>query len=206
MGKFHIITGVAASAPMLKYPCRNDRKDADLTGEGSRTTGREDEILAEGIRRRDPSAMEALYDRHSRQAFGLAYRILGDGSSAEDVVQEAFLTVWRQADRIDSARGKLSSLLMTVVHHKAIDLLRSRRGQTARHLPFNPGIIEHAADTLEKVEQSLDREAVRDVLSSLPPEQLEPIRLAYFEGLAQDGRIGGAQLAAVQYRRVVARP
>ncbi len=97
MGKFHIITGVAASAPMLKYPCRNDRKDADLTGEGSRTTGREDEILAEGIRRRDPSAMEALYDRHSRQAFGLAYRILGDGSSAEDVVQEAFLTVWRQA-------------------------------------------------------------------------------------------------------------
>lgn len=172
-----------ASAPMLKYPCRNDRKDADLTGEGSRTTDWDDNDFAEGMRRRDPKAVEALYNRYCRRAFGLAYRILGDGPSAEDVVQEAFLTVWRQADRIDSARGKLSSLLMTVVHHKAIDVLRSRRGQTARHLPTDPGVIEHAADTLDSVEQSLDREAVRDVLSALPPEQLEPIRLAYFEGL-----------------------
>ena len=80
--------------------------------EGGRTTGEEEEQLAEGIRRRDPRALEALYDRHSRPAFGLAYRILGDGSSAEDVVQEAFLTVWRQADRIDPARGSHHSFLV----------------------------------------------------------------------------------------------
>ena len=128
--------------------------------------------------------MEALYDRHSRQAFGLAYRILGDGSSAEDVVQEAFLTVWRQADRIDSARGKLSSYLMTVVHHKAVDLLRSRRGQAVRNLPLDPNVAGHEeADMVEGLAHTSRREVIQRALSSLPPEQLEPIRLAYFEGL-----------------------
>ena len=128
--------------------------------------------------------MEALYDRLSRRAFGLAYRILDDGSSAEDVVQEAFLTVWRQADRIDPARGKLSSFLMTVVHHRAVDLLRSRRQQTARNLPLDPSLVEQrGADILEVVSQSLGNDAIRNALTSLPPEQREPIQLAYFEGL-----------------------
>lgn len=174
-----------AGTPMLEYPRRDDRKESDLAGGANRTTGGEDEILAEGIRRRDPRAMEALYDRHSRQAFGLAYRILGEGSSAEDVVQEAFLTVWRQADRIDTARGKLSSFLMTVVHHKAIDLLRSERGRTLRHLPLDPSIVEQeeGMDLSEVVAQSQGRAAIRTALSSLPPEQQEPILLAYFHGL-----------------------
>lgn len=151
--------------------------------EGGRTTGEEEEQLAEGIRRRDPRALEALYDRHSRPAFGLAYRILGDGSSAEDVVQEAFLTVWRQADRIDPARGKLSSFLMTVVHHKAIDVLRSERGRRGRQVPLDPDIMEHGSDMLAGVEGSLDREAVREALLSLPADQRKTIELAYFQGL-----------------------
>lgn len=128
--------------------------------------------------------MEALYDRYSRQAFGLAYRILGDGPSAEDALQEAFLTVWRQADRIDSARGRLSSYLLTVVHHKAVDLVRSRRGQAARHLPLDPNIVgQEEADMVEGLAHASSREAIQRALSSLPPEQLEPIGLAYFEGL-----------------------
>ena len=151
--------------------------------EGGRTTGEEEEQLAEGIRRRDPRALEALYDRHRRPAFGLAYRILGDGSSAEDVVQEAFLTVWRQADRIDPARGKLSSFLMTVVHHKAIDVLRSERGRRGRQVPLDPDIMEHGSDMLAGVEGSLDREAVREALLSLPADQRKTIELAYFQGL-----------------------
>ena len=173
-----------AGTPMLKYPRRNDRKESDLAGGANRTTGREDENLAEGIRRRDPRAMEALYDRHSRQAFGLAYRILGDGPSAEDALQEAFLTVWRQADRIDSARGKLSSYLMTVVHHKAVDLLRSRRGQAVRHLPLDPNVVgQEETDMVEGLAHSSRRDAIQRALSSLPPEQREPILLAYFHGL-----------------------
>ena len=173
-----------AGTPMLRYNRRNGGKESDLAAGANRTTGREDEIRAERIRRRDSSAMEALYDRHSRQAFGLAYRILGDGPSAEDAVQEAFLTVWRQADRIDSARGRLSSYLMTVVHHKAVDLVRSRRGQAQRNLPLDPNVVgQEELDMVEGLAHASRREVVQRALSSLPPAQLEPIGLAYFEGL-----------------------
>ncbi len=156
----------------------------DLTGQPSRTTYGDERELAEGIRRREPQAMELLYDRLGRKAFGLAYRILGDGPSAEDVVQEAFLTLWRQAERMDPARGKVSSFLMTVVHHKAIDLLRSRRGETTRREPFDqPFFAQEGADVLERVTESMGRDAVRNALQSVPEEQRMPIELAYFEGL-----------------------
>ncbi len=159
-------------------------EEIDLSDEGSRTTYGDDEELAEGIRRREARAMELLYDRLCRQAFGLAYRILGDGPSAEDVVQEAFLSVWRQAGRINPARGRLASFVMTVVHHKAVDLLRTRRGQTARHLPLDPAAVgQEEADVLERVAESLGQGALRAALQSLPQEQREAIELAYFEGL-----------------------
>lgn len=128
--------------------------------------------------------MEILYDRLSREAFGLACRILGDLPSAEDVVQEAFLIVWRQANRLDTNRGKLSSFVMTVVHHKAVDALRARRGQTARLMPLDVMIVEKQdADVSEGVLRSLRREAVRDALASVPDEQRKAIELAYFEGM-----------------------
>jgi RNA polymerase sigma-70 factor (ECF subfamily) len=128
--------------------------------------------------------MEVLYDLLSRQAFGLAYRILGDRPSAEDVVQEAFLTVWRQADRVDTHRGKLSSFVMTIVHHKAIDALRARNGRTARTVPLDAMVIEKEdADVSEGVLRSLRREAVRNALSSVPGDQRKTIELAYFEGM-----------------------
>jgi len=128
--------------------------------------------------------MEVLYDRLSRQAFGLAYRILGDGPSAEDAVQEAFLSVWRQAERIDPGRGKLTSFVLTVVHHKAIDAVRARRGQMARQVVVDPMNIENeGADVSEHIMRSLDREAVKRALEGLPDEQRRPILMAYFEGL-----------------------
>jgi RNA polymerase sigma-70 factor (ECF subfamily) len=136
------------------------------------------------LRRREPQAMELIYDRFGRQAFGLAYRIMGDGPSAEDVVQEAFLTLWRQAERIDPARGKLSSFLMTMVHHKAIDALRSKQGRTARQLSIDVADLEkYGADVAERVAQSLSREEVRKALATIPDEQRRPIEMAYFEGL-----------------------
>ncbi len=84
-----------------------------------------------GIRNGDPDALAEFYDRTSKQAFGLAYRILGNGASAEDAVQEAYLMIWRQGPKLDPSRGSLKSLLMTVVHRRAIDTLRSERGQRA---------------------------------------------------------------------------
>jgi RNA polymerase sigma-70 factor (ECF subfamily) len=128
--------------------------------------------------------MEALYDRLGRQAFGLAYRILGDGAAAEDAVQEAFLTVWRQADKVDSARGKLTSFVLTVVHHKSIDALRARRGQMARQVSLDPVLIERAGpDVTDRALLSLDRDAINRALQNLPDEQRQPVVLAYFEGL-----------------------
>jgi RNA polymerase sigma-70 factor (ECF subfamily) len=128
--------------------------------------------------------MEVLYDRYSRQAFGLAYRILGDGPSAEDVVQDAFLSVWRQADRIDAARGKLQSYLLTLVHHRAIDVLRSRKGMIARSLPDDPAEIEKdTPDFTDRVLTAIEGEAVRKALVGLPEEQRQVIELAYYQGL-----------------------
>lgn len=156
----------------------------DLNEPAERSIYREDGDLAVGLRRRDPVAMEVLYDRLGRQAFGLAYRILGDGPAAEDVVQEAFLTVWRQADRIDAARGKLSSFVLTVVHHKAIDALRAKRGQVARQVSTDVAEIEKAGgDVSERVMQSLNRDEVRAALAAVPDEQRRAIELAYYEGL-----------------------
>jgi RNA polymerase sigma-70 factor (ECF subfamily) len=128
--------------------------------------------------------MEVLYDRLGRQAFGLAYRILGDGPSAEDVVQEAFLTLWRQADRVDSARGKLSSFVLTIVHHKAIDALRAKRGLIAKQLPIEVGDIEKSGSHVdERVLASLSRDEVRQALAAVPDDQRRAIEMAYYEGL-----------------------
>ena len=142
------------------------------------------DTLLDAIQRRDPAAVGALYDRVGGRAFGLAYRILGETPAAEDAVQEAFLTLWRQADRLDRARGRLTSYLLTVVHHKAIDLARARSGRAARNLPLEPELITIVTDDLARdVLASLDADAVQGCLAQLPDDQRHPIELAYFEGL-----------------------
>lgn len=152
----------------------------------SRTTDSDVGDLAASLRARDPRALEQLYDRLGRRAFGLAYRILGDGGAAEDAVQEAFLTIWNQAERLDSSRGRVESLLMTVVHRRSIDLLRSRRGRGARLQPLDfDAVDERASAVLEAVSDQLTLDAVRVALEGLAPEQREAIELAYFEGLTQ---------------------
>jgi RNA polymerase sigma-70 factor (ECF subfamily) len=128
--------------------------------------------------------MEVLYDRYSRQAFGLAYRIVGDGPSAEDVVQDAFLTVWRQADRIDAARGTLQSYVLTVVHHRAIDVVRARKNLAARQLSVEPAEVDKAeADFTDRVDAAVDGEKVRRALETLPDDQREVVDMAYYQGL-----------------------
>ena len=89
-----------------------------------------DEELLLRIAQRDAEALSAMYDRHSRSAYALAFRIVGDSHETEDVVQEAFLSLWRKAQTFDSARGRARSWLLSVVHHGAIDVTRRRRGQS----------------------------------------------------------------------------
>jgi RNA polymerase sigma-70 factor (ECF subfamily) len=126
--------------------------------------------------------LEALYDRVSRQAFGLAYRMLGDSQLAEDVVQDAFLSVWRAAERADASRGKLQSYVLTVVHRRAIDVIRSRKN-VAQMGDDPPEIPDNKTDVAETVEMVLDAQAVRSALGNLPDEQRMVVEMAYFQGL-----------------------
>ena len=127
--------------------------------------------------------MEALYDLLSRRAFGLAYRMLGDSQSAEDAVQDAFLSVWRAADRIDLARGRLQSYVLTIVHRRAIDVLRSRRSSQAEDLPDDVPIPGERDVVSAIVSKALDGEVVRGALGELPVEQQQVVDIAYFQGL-----------------------
>ncbi|MEO7667276.1 MAG: sigma-70 family RNA polymerase sigma factor [Dehalococcoidia bacterium] len=157
------------------------KEGTDLTGEHGRITDGDADDLTEALRAGHPDAIGALYDRLGRQAFGLAYRILEDGQAAEDVVQEAFLTVWRRAATLDPAKGKVSSLLLTIVHRRSIDALRARKGLVA--LQAGVEAAETADDPAGLVELSMRQEEVREAVQTLPPEQKEALDLAYFKGL-----------------------
>jgi RNA polymerase sigma-70 factor (ECF subfamily) len=128
-------------------------------------------------------ALEALYDRHARAAFGLALRMLGDREAAEGVVQEAFLAVSRHAARDAPARGSVRTWLLSIVHHRAIDRLRGRVASSP--LPEELGADPTAPDVWTLAAQRLDRDAIREAVRQLPAEQRQAIELAYFGGLTQ---------------------
>ncbi len=146
--------------------------------------------LAVRLREREPEALAELYRALGRRAFGLAYRVVGDTATAEDVVQEAFVAIWTQAERIDPARGRVDSLLMTIVHRRATDHVRARSRRLRHERPDDLGhaaaaiVDETAAAMLEAVAQAPDRERVHASLRALSAEQREAIQLAYFGGLS----------------------
>jgi len=150
------------------------------------TNGEPDDAgLLRAMQRGDEPAVAALYDRYGGAAYGLAFRITSDGTLAEDVVQEAFVSVWKQCGRFDPGRGQVRSWLLTIVHHKAVDAVRRRTGRPERALP--EGAEEFLATTQgrpeELAEMTLDAAAVREAVRLVPAEQRETIVLAYFEGM-----------------------
>jgi len=132
-------------------------------------------------------ALEDLYDRYKTMAYSIAYRITNDASLAEDVVQEAFLGVWRNATRYVEGRGSVKTWLLAIVHHRAIDAVRRRRPTS--ELPDTADIAVPAALTLPdvwaEVSAGLDADTVRAAVRSLSDVQREAIELAYFGGLTQ---------------------
>ena len=131
-------------------------------------------------------AFEILYDRHRVASYSVAYRITNDADLAQDVVQETFLGAWRNADRYVEGRGSVRTWLLAIVRHRAIDLIRRRRG-TAR-LPEGdamPPLQLQQPDVWPEVAANLDAQAVRLALDSLSHVQREAIELAYFGGLTQ---------------------
>jgi RNA polymerase sigma-70 factor, ECF subfamily len=129
------------------------------------------------------AALESLYEAYHRQAIGLAYRLLGDRGDAEDVVQDAFLALWRSMDRYDPERGSVRTWLLTIVRNRALDVLRSRRAHPASPLdesvPFADG-----TDLVRLVEARIDGARARNALAELPDEQRRTIEMAYLAGLS----------------------
>jgi RNA polymerase sigma-70 factor (ECF subfamily) len=147
---------------------------------------RTDRATMERVARGYLGALHRLYEQHGAMAFSIAYRITGDRTAAEDVVQEAFLGAWRNAARYVDARGSVRTWLLAIVHHRAIDAIRRRRPTT--ELPEPESSLPAALtlpDTWAEVSERLDRDAVLAALSSISEVQREAIELAYFGGLTQ---------------------
>src|SRR3954465_723961 len=143
-----------------------------------------DEDVMQLVRRGDARAFELIYERHSAAAFSLAYRMMGTRSGAEDVTQDAFLSLWRSGARYDRTRGSVRTWVLGIVHHRAIDALRrasvhSRRrseDETAAERLGAPGRGEGDAPRRDEAA------TVRAAIDHLPPDQVKVIELAYFGG------------------------
>jgi RNA polymerase sigma-70 factor, ECF subfamily len=137
------------------------------------------------VARKDPDAFEVFYDRHGGAAYSLAHRIVGDSAIAEDVTQEAFLSVWRSGARFDAARGSVRSWTLGIVRNRAIDALRRASGPAPKlDLDDDAALEARPSDELTDSE-AIRRETSRRVqgaLRELPAEQSEVIGLAYFGG------------------------
>ena len=143
-----------------------------------------DEAVVALVARSDQEALGELYDRFGRVAYGLAFRILRDRTLAEDAVQEAFLAAWRTADRFMPERAKASTWLLTLVHRRAVDLVRREDRRRAEPLdesfePPGDGSVEDDAWL------RFERERVQTALRRLPDQQREALELAYYGGFTQ---------------------
>jgi RNA polymerase sigma factor (sigma-70 family) len=149
--------------------------------------GLDDRALVARVTEGDGGALEALYARYGRACFGLARRILADEQFAQDVVQEVFLTVWRDAHRFDATRGGFSTWLLSMTHHKAVDAVR--REENLRKRRTTAEILEDrevdGPQVHDEVWSTLRRERVRAAMQTLPDPQKEALTLAYFGGYTQ---------------------
>ncbi|MFQ5967026.1 MAG: ECF RNA polymerase sigma factor SigK [Acidimicrobiia bacterium] len=130
----------------------------------------------------DRDSFEQLYDRVAGKVFGLVLRVLRNRAQAEEVSQEVLIEVWRHADRFKPARGHAMTWIMTIAHRRAVDRVRSEGAARSREerVGVNPG---PAADIVaDRVVEGLERDRVREALTSLTNLQREAIELAYFGG------------------------
>ncbi len=136
------------------------------------------------IRDGEARAFEIVFDRHGAASFSLAYRMCGRRAMAEDVVQEAFLSLWRSGARYDPTRGSVRSWVLTIVHNRAIDALRRGVVRDSRDVAEEGAAERVAASecTEAEVVQRDEARNVRSALGELPPEQRQVIELAYFGG------------------------
>src|SRR5215212_1734452 len=142
-----------------------------------------DKDLISQVGRGDRQAFATLYDRHSRAAYSLAYRMMGERQAAEDLVQDAFLKLWRAAGSYRVERGSVRTWLFSIVHNRAIDQLRSlaSRRRTQEKIEASAQRSQPSGAFAQSW-RNLQREQVQEALKALPSEQSKVLRLAYFSG------------------------
>jgi RNA polymerase sigma-70 factor, ECF subfamily len=145
-----------------------------------------DEEVMQLVQSGNPRAFELLYDRHGGAAFSLAYRMVGNRVTAEDVIQDAFLSIWRSRLRYDQARGSVRTWVLGIVHNRAIDALRRSFVHDRRRETIEGVEDRHEAPERTDVEAARREEArsIRSALETLPDEQRRTIELAYFGGFS----------------------
>ena len=143
-----------------------------------------DEAVVALCARSDEVALAELYDRFGRLAYGLALRVLRDETLAEDAVQDAFLAVWRGASRFLPERGKASTWILTLVHRRAVDVVRREERRRTEPLPDVEAAGSSAA-VEDELWLRLERERVQAALAQLPDQQREALELAYYGGFTQ---------------------
>ena len=148
--------------------------------------GVDSELLSAIAEQRDPEALAALYDHYAGQAYGLSLKIVNDAGIAEDVVQEAFFSVWRNAGGYERRRGTVRTWILSVVHNRSIDKLRQQGSRQSHDIR-----LDVVAETLQRpgvwpeVAANLERQRITAALTDLPVEQRRTIELAYFGGYSQ---------------------
>jgi RNA polymerase sigma-70 factor (ECF subfamily) len=164
-----------------------------------------DEELMPLIGEKDPEAFEVFYDRHGGVAYSLAYRIVGEQAAAEDVTQEAFISLWRSGARFDASRGSVRSWMLSIVRNRAIDFLRSRAGKAPKLTFDDDSILEQRPSEELTEDEALRRETaseVRGAIGQLPGDQSRVIELAYFGGFSHSeiAQMLGVPLGTVKGR------
>jgi RNA polymerase sigma-70 factor (ECF subfamily) len=131
----------------------------------------------------DTQALAALYDRHGRVAYSLAYRMMGERQGAEDLVQEAFLKVWRAAGSYRVERASVRTWILSILNNRGIDMLRSSasRRRTQERVEAQ-ALTSQPNEAFAQTWRNSQRQQVREALQGLPPEQLKVLELAYFSG------------------------
>jgi RNA polymerase sigma-70 factor, ECF subfamily len=146
-----------------------------------------DEALIAAVAAGDEPALGLLYDRYAKAVFSLAVRITRDQGLAEEITQEAFLRLWRNAASYTAARGRFASWLLSVTHHLAVDQLRRRQARPQAVASTDEFQVQGLPDTTTDVEEqawlSERREIVQRALAKLPEAQRQVIEMSYFQGM-----------------------
>lgn len=183
----------------MKRPGENEPGPQQLSGSISfQTDDLSDEALISAIASGAVWAMEPLYQRYSRILYSLAYRMVADHQIAEDLIQEAFLSVWRRATSYSPQSGAVRSWLVSIVHHRTIDYLRAvRRRSTMKETTWEEVEQDERMafpDVWDEAWRSVQSAQVRSALMNIPTEQRMVIELAYFQGWTHSEISAGCQI------------